>query len=67
MVSIKKFTISVSVGFFKVENTEIEVLAMNQEHAEDLALDYANENHDSCDWRDCPIQDLNYQIEYFKI
>ena len=48
-------------------NTEIEVLAKTQEHAEDLALDYTKENHNSRDWRDCPIQDLNYQIEYLKI
>ena len=67
MNDLKKFNIGVSVGFLKVENTEIEVLAKNQEHTEDLALDYAKQNHNSCDWRDCPIQDLNYQIEYLKI
>jgi F0F1-type ATP synthase epsilon subunit len=52
MNDLKKFNIGVSVGFLKVENTEIEVLAKNQEHAEDLALDYAKQNHNSCDWRD---------------
>ena len=49
------------------QNPEIEVLAKTQEHAEDLALDYAKENHNSCDWRGCSIQELNYQIEYLKI
>lgn len=63
MQNIKKFTIGVSVGYLKVENTTIEIAAENEEEAENLAVEYARDNHDICDWKDCPVVDLNYQVE----
>ena len=59
----KKFTIGVSVGYLKVKNTAIEIAAENEEEAEDLAVEYARDNHDICDWKDCQVVDLNYQVE----
>ena len=62
--SAKKFAINVSVGYLTVKNTVIEVSAKNEEEAENSAIEYAKDNHDICDWKDCPVVDLNYQVEY---
>jgi hypothetical protein len=41
--------------------------AENEEEAEGLAIKYAKNDHDSHNWRDCSIYDLNYQVESIKV
>ena len=60
---MKKFSIQISLGYLTVENTDIEIEADNLDHAKELALDYATDDSDKCNWKRCGDFDHNYQIE----
>lgn len=60
---MKNYLIDISVGYFSVENTSIEIKAKTREEAERLALESANKHHADHYWKHCGDVDVNYQVE----
>ncbi|WP_150467588.1 hypothetical protein [Francisella sp. SYW-9] len=62
---MKNYLIEISVGYFSVENTSIEIKAKSREEAERLALESADQHRADHYWNHCGDFDVNYQVEGF--